>query len=178
MAMWLFLASLTMLFVAGMMGYVVIRLRMEKHTPLGTLSIPKMLWVSTALVMAASYTIHMALTAVRFENQSAFKRLMKATTVLACLFVLVQVPALAQVLRSHDIAQQQGVGLYGLVFFLILLHAAHVLGGILSLFIVTANASKGLYDHESHAPIRYAAMYWHFLDAVWLIMFSLMLAMG
>jgi heme/copper-type cytochrome/quinol oxidase subunit 3 len=47
----------------------------------------------------------------------------------------------------------------------------HVVGGIVMLLIVTARTFRGRYDHEHSTPVYNAALYWHFLDAVWLVMF-------
>ena len=73
---------------------------------------------------------------------------------------------------------QQKIALYGLIFVLVLLHAAHVLGGIIALLRTGQQASRGVYDHEHYQPVRHVALYWHFLDAVWLAMFFTFLLMG
>jgi heme/copper-type cytochrome/quinol oxidase subunit 3 len=40
------------------------------------------------------------------------------------------------------------------------------------------NAFHGRYDHERSAPVRYTAMYWHFLGVVWIVTFSVFMALG
>jgi cytochrome c oxidase subunit III len=116
--------------------------------------------------------------AVRRERQFALRRYLLLTSMLAAAFVVVQAPSLWRLLEQHQHLRQQGVAVYGLIFFLILVHALHVVGGIIALAVVTINALRGRYDHESHNAVKHAAMYWHFLDAVWLIMFFGMIAMG
>ena len=64
------------------------------------------------------------------------------------------------------------------LFMLILLHALHVVGGIIYLIMVQVGAVSGLYDHESHAPVKHAAIYWHFLDIVWILMFFTLKLLG
>jgi heme/copper-type cytochrome/quinol oxidase subunit 3 len=64
------------------------------------------------------------------------------------------------------------------VFFLILVHALHVIGGIITLIRVAYRARKDVFDHENYQPVRHTAMYWHFLDAVWMVMFVTFLAIG
>ena len=71
--------------------------------------------------------------------------------------------------------QDEGIYLYGLVFFLILVHGLHVMGGILPLVNITVKAHRGRYDHEHHGPVKYIAMYWHFLDGVWVTMFAVLI---
>ena len=70
------------------------------------------------------------------------------------------------------------VSMYGLVFFLILVHALHVVGGIVALAIVTLRTRRQMYDHESYMGVQFAARYWHFLDIVWIAMFTMFLVMG
>jgi cytochrome c oxidase subunit 3 len=175
LGMWLFLAALTMLFLASLVGYVVIRMR---RGGIGTVTLPWGLWVSTALMLSGSVSIHLALRAVRRERQVRFRQMMVASLALACSFVAVQAPSMAVLLARHRPGTAMAgapVSAYGLIFFLILVHALHVIGGIVPLAVVTGKALKHRYDHESHEPVRYLGMYWHFLDGVWVVMFGTLL---
>lgn len=172
---WLFLAALGMLFASSMLAYVIIRLQQGTLAGAGSVHLPGLLWVSTLVILTSSATMHGALSAVRLERQHRFRSLIVATLVLALLFVIVQVPAMAALLRAHYANQAQNLHVYGLVFFLILLHALHVVGGVAGLVRVAIYAHLGRYDHESHAPVRHIAMYWHFLDIVWIVMFTILL---
>lgn len=73
--------------------------------------------------------------------------------------------------ESDDPAKNQHF-LYLLILVLVVVHAAHLIGGLIPLAIVTYNAMRNRYDHEYHAGVTHLAMYWHFLDAVWMVMFS------
>lgn len=175
---WLLLASLTMLFASSMLAYVLIRFTGPSSPSLGTLAMPPALWLSTLLVVGGSATIHLAVRAVQRERQGALRRWLWITLGLAVAFVAVQAPALIALLGEHQAQKDLGVRLYGLVFVLVLLHAAHVAGGIVQLAIVAVQALRRRYDHEDYRPVRHAAMYWHFLDVVWLFMFATMFALG
>lgn len=168
--MWLFLASLGMLFAASMLGYVIIRTRSDAgvHLPPG-------LWLSTVIILTSGVTMHLAQRSIRQERHDAFKPYLLGTLLLAFGFMVIQTPSLWRLLQEHAAMRQQGLYAYGLIFFLVLLHALHVVGGIAGLGRVTLNAFRGRYDHEHHQGVRLAAMYWHFLDAVWLVMFGVML---
>lgn len=61
---------------------------------------------------------------------------------------------------------------------LIALHAAHVVGGLVPLGIVTGRALRGWYDARHAEGVRSCALYWHFLDVVWLTMFGLLYLTG
>jgi heme/copper-type cytochrome/quinol oxidase subunit 3 len=178
--MWLFLAALGILFAAGLMGYVLIRTRVFGEGSIGPIHIrlPEGLWFSTAIIIAASYAIHRAVEAVSHEKQKAFRQWLLATLVLGGLFVIVQIPSLIMLLDRHlemlrEVVQkgQRHNALYGFIFFLIALHALHVIGGIIVLIRMGIHGLKGEYDHEHYDSVRHAAQYWHFLDIVWIILF-------
>jgi cytochrome c oxidase subunit III len=172
MAIYLFLAALGMLFVAGMLGYVLVRTRVGVQNV--TIHWPPGLWLSTALILISSFTMHRAVQCIREERQRAFRRYLVATLALALGFVAVQGPSLWQLLSEHEVQKTRGLPIYGLIFFLVLLHALHVVGGIVALARVNLGALSLRYDHERFEPVRYAAVYWHFLDGVWIVMFSVM----
>ncbi|HET6251248.1 MAG TPA: cytochrome c oxidase subunit 3 [Tepidisphaeraceae bacterium] len=167
----LFLASLFMLFGAGMVGYVIVRVATEKKLPRGDLIIPQALWISTAIVVIASFTIQRAVTELRHEHQPAFRRWLLTTLLLAIAFVIIQCPSLTVLFMRQREMLPKKIALYGLMFVLIILHAAHVIGGIIALGWTYSRARKGAYDHETFHPVARVALYWHFLDAVWLVMF-------
>ena len=112
---------------------------------------------------------------VRRERQPAFRRWLLASLCLGLGFVMIQVPAMAGLLAQHRELRKAGLGIYGLVFVLILVHALHVVGGIVVLARLWLRGRKNIYDHEHFQPVRYAAMYWHFLDAIWIVMFLMFL---
>jgi heme/copper-type cytochrome/quinol oxidase subunit 3 len=178
LGMWLFLAALTMLFASSLLGYIFIRTNSAQSPPSGTLHFPPALWLSTAVILLGSYTIHQALAAVRRERQKQFRAYLLITCVIAAAFVIVQTPSLAALLVQHQRFRERSLQLYGLVFFLILVHALHVLGGIIGLAITTIQAHRHRYDHEHYAGVKHAAMYWHFLDGVWLVLFLGMFLLG
>ncbi|MEE9405189.1 MAG: cytochrome c oxidase subunit 3 [Algisphaera sp.] len=184
----LFLASLVMLFGSLMLGYVLIRIQQTRDIinpatkevlpanapPLGSLHLPWGLWLSTFIILASSAAMHRALKNIQRERQGPFRKNLVLTLVLSGLFLLVQAPSLGGLMYDHFQADT-GHALLGLIFFLILTHALHVIGGIIPLAVVTRNAHQGHYDHESHGPVKYLAMYWHFLDIVWMVMFGVLL---
>jgi cytochrome c oxidase subunit III len=169
--MWLFLAALTMLFGATMLGYFIIRSRAPSMGGAGVIRLPRELLLSTACMLLASFSVHHALLSVRRERQNELRRDMALTCVFVVLFLVFQTPAMIELLGQHRRLQAQGLHVYGLIFFLVLVHALHVLGGIVGLAMTTRAAFRGGYDHENYGGIRYTAMYWHFLDVVWIVMY-------
>ncbi len=199
LGMWLFLAALGILFASSLVAYLVIRLTTLKAVTdpvtgevirqagpaLGSIPMPSGLWVSTTVILASSYTIHLALRAIQQERQEVFRRCLAVTAALAVLFLVIQTPSLMALLGEHKAYREQlhgeaslGLMPQGMVFFLIVVHAAHLIGGMIPLGVVTHHAWRKRYDHESHSPVRYVAMYWHFLDVVWLCLFAGLLLIG
>ena len=189
LGMWLFLAALAMLFLGGMIAYVIIRITgtfagthpltneiiPATAPPLGSFSMPPVLWLSTTAILLSSYTIHRALDNVVHERQMKFRQALFVTLLLVVPFFLAQGAGLASMLRE---AAAGGSALQNAIVFLIIIHALHVVGGLVPLIVVTKNAHAGRYDHEYHTPVRSLAMYWHFLDGVWLVMFATFLVLG
>lgn len=182
--MWLFLAALFMLFAAAMLGFVIVRLQAENPgpgmstpaVPAGSLHYPSLLWLSTLFVIGVSIALSRAVHFLRLERQAQFRGWLAASLVLALAFLATQAPAMGVLLLEHQQLRRSGLFLYGLVFILVLLHALHVLGGMVALVRVAVRGRHGVYDHEHYLPVLHAAMYWHFLDLVWLAMFLTFLA--
>ena len=172
--MYLFLAALTMLFASSLLGYVIIRINHNRsaNAPHVHIALPHILWLSTVLVIGASLSLHRALYEVRRERQTAFRGWLITSLTLGAAFVIVQTPAMANLLSQHRELRKSNLGIYGLVFVLVLIHALHVLGGIVALVRLWVRARSHTYDHEHYQPVRYATLYWHFLDIVWLVMFG------
>ena len=69
--------------------------------------------------------------------------------------------------------------LYGFTFYMLTgLHAAHVVGGVIPLGVVTVRAWRGRYSSSFHPGVRYCGIYWHFLAAVWLVLFIMLVVAG
>jgi heme/copper-type cytochrome/quinol oxidase subunit 3 len=187
--LYLFLAALGMLFFASLLLYVLLRFQIFGQASADQVRLSPLAWLSTAILLSGSFTIHLAVSSVRIEHQATFRKYLYLSMALAVLFLVVQTPCMADLLRANHRLQekfqaqrsqnptQEKVPLYGLAFCLVLLHALHVLGGIVALVWVTIKASRGKYDHEHYLGVQFAARYWHFLDAVWIIMFAMFLAL-
>lgn len=172
----LFLASLTMLFLASLVGYLVVRLRADVWPPPGSASLPGGLWVSTAIILACSVTAHAAVAGIRKGNQIRLLVGLLATAALGVAFLMLQGFNWVQ-LTAADVRPDRD--LYGFTFYMLTgLHAAHVIGGLIPLGITLVKAYLGKYTWASYAGVRHVATYWHFLDVVWLVLFAVLLVGG
>ncbi|MBI2504158.1 MAG: hypothetical protein HYW07_13115 [Candidatus Latescibacteria bacterium] len=169
----LFLASLTMFFGASIVGYLVIRLDSPLAPPPGHLALPSGLWVSTLLLLLTGWAIHVADQRARRRAERSLRRWLGLSLGCGAAFIAVQVPCLLELLRVHRVAlAQQGGALYGLTFALVVIHALHVLGGMAPLAALTFSAWGRAPGSASRHRVHGCALYWHFLEVVWVALFG------
>jgi cytochrome c oxidase subunit 3 len=173
LGMKLLILALSMLFAASIFGYLVIRTRAAAWPPPGVPRLPGTLWISTLIIVISSFTMQSALRAARTDRQRALRNGMVLTTLLGVAFLVSQTVNWFALVAANLTAK---TNLYGFTFYMLTgLHAAHVVGGVIPLAIVTARAFQGRYSPGGHAGVAYAAVYWHFLAAVWLVLFAVLM---
>jgi cytochrome c oxidase subunit 3 len=174
LGMVLFLVALGVLFAASMVGYLVVRLRATTWPPEGSPRLPGGLWVSTAILLVSSLTMHLALGGARRGQSGALRNWLLVTGLLGISFLISQLLNWSHLITAHHLRAQ--ANLYAFTFYMLTgLHGAHVVGGLIPLGMTTARASRRRYTPESHEGVVHMSMYWHFLDAVWLVMFVVLM---
>jgi cytochrome c oxidase subunit III len=168
--MWLFLLVLAVLFIASILGYLVVRIdNGAAFVPLDAPPPPKLLLLSTLALVISSVTMQRAANAGKRGDPSQ-GGLMVVTMVLAVSFLAMQAVAWSELLRQNVTITDN---LYAWSFYVLTgLHAAHVLGGLPPMAITCWRAIHGRYRPENHRGIVYTAMYWHFLDGVWIVLYA------
>lgn len=130
--------------------------------------------IVTAVLLASSFFMNRAEVQMSLGNRSGFLRNTLITIVLGTLFLLGVVGVEWQVAPFGA-----GDGAVGAVFYLMTgLHAFHVLTGVIFLAIVYRNARKGLFTAKAHWPVEAAAVYWHFVDLVWIFFYPALYLIG
>ncbi len=172
MGMWLFVLVVGLLFAAALLGYAVVRVSPSagrEWRPEGTTGLPWTLLASTIALLASSLALHRSLVAVRQGSLAACTRSARAAYWLGVAFVILQ--GLAWWTMWQDVRIQDN--LYAWTFYVLTaLHVFHVLGGIYALGVVAARAEAGQYRPESHNGIVLCSIYWHSLDAIWLVLYA------
>jgi cytochrome c oxidase subunit 3 len=172
MGMKVLVLALSMLFGASLIGYMVVRLRAPSWPPPGMPRLPDALWLSTVIIVISSFTMQSAVRAARNDRQGMLRTAMFLTTLLGVLFLLSQTVNWFSLAAASLTA---GTNLYGFTFYVLTgLHAAHVIGGVIPLAVVSVRAWQGRYSAAFHPGVEYCAIYWHFLAVVWLVMFTLL----
>ncbi len=171
--MWLFIVAVVMIFGASILGYMVVRLDQppgQEWKSAGSPGLPGTLLVSTALLLASGWTVQTALNGVRAGRVTLAHAALGWTLALALLFLGFQVVAWMQLWREQVTIAS---GLYAWTFYVLTgVHALHVLGGLPPLFLVFHRSGLGRYNAQEHAGIIYCAMYWHTLDAIWIVLYA------
>ena len=175
--MQLFLASLTFIFGATMLLYVVL-MRTQETPVLGVLPVVGTgLAVSTVLLLASSVTLWVATRAIRRDDRDGLARWLGWTLGLGLAFVVSQSWVWWTLVRaglSLDSTNRHAA----LFVVLTVLHALHVFGGIVRLVQVTVRARSRRYAADDHEPVTNMALYWHFLDLVWIVMLGTILGLS
>ncbi len=166
LGMWLFLASLGMLFGGSLVGFLVIRLRADQWPPPGSPGLPASFHVSTALLVIISVALIAAERAVRSRVGSRATALLCVAATLGAGFILSQVAGWAR-LAAASVVPQDNLFLFG-VYVLSFLHVLHVVGGMVALVWVTLRSRGGRYTSVDHGGVTLTGMYWHFLLVVWI----------
>lgn len=169
LGMRLFLLSLSVLFAASIVGFLVVRARASVWPPEGAPPLPPGLWLSTGLILLSSWSMAAAGRRLDQRDHGGAVRFLVGTLLLALAFLANQA---LNWLQLWPVLRLRPAALYVFSFLLLtVLHALHVLGGVASLGVVTVRAQRERLTLEG---FRYAGMYWHFLTGVWLVLFAVL----
>jgi cytochrome c oxidase subunit 3 len=123
--------------------------------------------VLTAILVASSFTMQFGVWAIRRGDTGKLKLWTAITLALGVVFLIGQIYDYSQL--GFGIRD----GAYGTVFYTLTgFHGAHVFGGAVGLTIVLARALRGQFSARNHVAVEAVSMYWHFVDVVWIGVFS------
>jgi cytochrome c oxidase subunit 3 len=171
---WFAIASILMLFVALSSAYIVRSASANDWQPI---AIPKVLWLSTVLILFSSVTLEISRRSLKQKSEGGYNRWLAVTTILGVAFLGSQLIAWRQLAR-------QGIYLasnpYSSFFYLLTAaHGLHLLGGLCALAYLLARKSN--YRNHLDGELRRAgaadgvSIYWHFMDVLWLGLFGLLM---
>ena len=169
LAMWLFLASECLLFGALISTYVLYRGRGEGPFPSDVFDIPYTS-VSSFVLLASSLTMVLALAASQRGDLGQMRLWLLTTALLGMTFVGGQVYEFTVFVRE-DLTLQKN--LFGTTFFVLTgFHGVHVTVGILMLLSLVGMSYVGRLPRDASFPIEMVGLYWHFVDIVWIVIFT------
>lgn len=163
---WLVLVSVTMLFAALTSAYI---FNQAQRQPI---VVPKVLWLSTAIILASSLTIELARRALKRRIENKFRWWIGVTTVLGFGFLMAQLVAWRQLSDAGFYVNRNFHSGYSYLF--TALHGVHLLGGLIALaFVTLRNLSKWTVLRRRVA-VDVTALYWHFIDGLWIFLFVIL----
>ena len=175
---WMGIASSVLLFTMLLVAYVV------RRTGSGwiNMKLPNVFLISTGVILLSSFTLKNAIQAFRHERFGNYRTNIATTFGLGILFILLQAWGWRQMIRS-------GIGLEGnpaggFVYIISGVHLLHILIGLIFLAIILVEAMRRrLYidsfvysvNPPNRLKIRLITLYWHFVDVLWLGLFTFLL---
>lgn len=179
LGMWLFVISDALTFSALLVVYTYSRLSNPNWpAPFGLANIVQAALMTTAL-LSSSYTMALAVEAIKHGNRGRTVRMLLATIGLGLGFVGLHLHEWLRLIRVEHVTlagNPWNEPLFGATFFgLTGLHMAHVTAGVIYLGIVAAAVGRGKLAAED---VETSGLYWHFVDLVWMFIFPLVYLMS
>lgn len=189
LGMWVFLLSEVMFFTSLIGSYVILRFANPGAfgAPGEVLNVP-LTGVNTFILICSSVTMVKAFASIENGDQKGLRLWLLATILLGSVFVGIQVieynvlshegfvprAASYEALGRDEVGPVVGGPLYGATFYTMTgFHGLHVSIGVLCLSFVAFRAFRGKYTQESHGGVEIVGLYWHFVDLVWIILFTI-----
>jgi cytochrome c oxidase subunit 3 len=137
---------------------------------------------NTFVLICSSVTMVLALSAVQQGKQGKFKIYLLATILIGSFFLGIQVFEYYELLFGRHYPPgisptghfRPDVSLFASCFFTMTgFHGLHVTGGVITLILIFIQALRGAYSQTHYNPVEFAGLYWHFVDLVWIILFTI-----
>ena len=168
------LAFVTMTFGALVAAFLV---RSRTTFQWTSIILPPLLWVDTAILLASSFTYEKGHRKLRANDQRGFFEWTRYTTILGSLFLIGQLAVWWQILASGQFVRNNP---HSSFFFLFSgLHGAHILAGLTGLSVLLYRthepASGPNWQMHTRVLANAVAIFWHYLDGLWIVLFTLLL---
>ena len=161
--------SMIMMFAGLTSAFVVSKSRVDW---LKDFQLPTAFFYSTVVIIGCSVTFHLAKKAIQKDNQKATTSFLLATLALGILFVILQFVGFGQIVANgYYFTGAESSITTTFLYIVTVVHLAHLAGGLIALLIIIFNQFKGKYNSTQTLGIELGAMYWHFLDLLWVYLF-------
>ncbi len=163
------MGSIVMIFAGLTSAYVISKSRPDW---LKDFVLPQAFLWSTLVIVLSSVTFHFAKKAIQKNNRSTTTLMLVATLLLGLLFVAMQFQGFNQVIAAgYYFTGSYSTITTSFLYIVVLVHIAHLIGGLISLLIVIYNHYKQKYNATQTLGIELSVMFWHFLGFLWLYLF-------
>jgi heme/copper-type cytochrome/quinol oxidase subunit 3 len=175
LAMWLYLASEVVIFGTLLAVYAVFRANhpevvkeVQNELGIGLVSF------NTFLLLTSSWAMVMGLREAQKDNSKGLVRWMSLTALMGAAFVALQGVEYTELAHAGiSIGTEYGMRFYAPTAF----HGAHVIVGVLWALRIIMKGRKGVYNARNFLGVEIFGLYWHFVDVVWLFLFTIIYLM-
>lgn len=127
---------------------------------------------ATIILVLSSVTCQLGVNAIKRDDRTGFLRNFGVTLALGIVFLLLQ--AYDYSVLIHE-GLTMGATTFGTTYFTLTgFHGAHVFGGVLMLGVVVYRGMAGQFSGRHHDMVEATSLYWHFVDVVWILLFSIL----
>jgi cytochrome c oxidase subunit III len=136
---------------------------------------------NTFILICSSVTMVLALAALQRGDKARCSLFLLATVLIGSTFLGVQIYEYYQLMEGHHYPPgisatghfRPSVSLFASCFFTMTgFHGAHVFGGVVMLTCIFLQSLRGAYSQNHYSPVELVGLYWHFVDLVWIILFT------
>lgn len=168
-AIWIAIVSIAMLFLALT---VIMVARAEESDNWIHTAVPGLLYFNTLVLVTSSFTFELSKRALKREASIQFVRWLYLTTALGVTFIA------GQLVAWREMASQ---GIYmttnpssSFLYLLTAAHGLHLLGGIIALLYLDFRTRKIILNPSKRIAVDIVAIYWHFMDGLWIYLLLLL----
>lgn len=170
LGMWLFIASEVMFFGGLLSAFLHFKLRPPIDPGEGMLDVV-LVGVNTFVLLTSSFTVVLGLASAKEGNKGRLMGFMGATIALGLAFLGGQIYEFIA-LWNEGVTLSSSV--FGSSFFTLTgFHGLHVLIGVIWALAVLLRAARGAYTQDTYQGVEIFGLYWHFVDIVWIVLFTL-----
>lgn len=169
MILWFAMISMFMMFAGLTSAYVVSSSRPDW---VKDFVLPSAFVISTVVIVASSITFHMAKLSIKKNDTKATGVWLIVTLVLGVAFVLAQFNGFSQVIKEgYYFTGPESTVTTSFLYIVTVVHMLHLFAGLIVLLVVIYNHFKQKYNASQTLGLELGAMFWHFLDILWVYLF-------
>jgi cytochrome c oxidase subunit III len=127
--------------------------------------------IVTGILISSSITMQIAVWRIRKGDRKGMNRAIAFTLLLGIVFLFLQIYDYNQLVTEHGFGINSGI--YGTLFYTLTgFHGAHVFGGVVGMTVVLMRGVAGQFSARHHVAVEAVSAYWHFVDVVWIGLFT------
>jgi cytochrome c oxidase subunit III len=131
----------------------------------------------TVCLLSSSITVHLAVAALRKTKMREFTLWLAGTVLLGTIFLATTAQEWYHLIHDDGLTLQ--TNLFGTTYYsLVGLHASHVIVGLIMLSLVLTFSLSGKVKQHHSEKVEVLSLYWHFVDAVWVVVFTVVYIVG